>query len=486
MGLVSGAFKFSIATWINAILYFVFLLVGPILLRQAEGLYADFGIFYDASMTLMNLAMLGLDHAYIRFFHNPPKGIKDERSLAGVCLGFSLGSVVALALAVNLAFPRLVTDVFFSGVNINWRIGVYLFANVFLLVLARYFNITYRMQQNTRMYTIQTVLLQFFSRMFFIFGAFFTLSLESLVLTNLAGLGAFVVIFFLLQRRSMLPDKVEAKKGSLGPLFKYGVPLVPTAIFQYFNALVAKVYVKDRMGAVESDVYTFVSYLSLALGIIQTGFATFWSAFIFGNYKTEQQKIIKAHDFLMFLIMALMAALIFLQPLIFWFFGLLNANNALGAPIFGLMLFAPMLLIISETTVYGINIAKKTYFDTIAIAISVGVNFALCLVLIPRLGMAGAAMAGAVSGAAMFLFRTPIAQRFYKTMDSQARTYLSLGVMAVLCCVSYLFASAPAVVMLAAGAAIVYYCVVYRAQLKRCLSLAREILRSIFKRKSGA
>ncbi len=474
---IVSVFKFSIATWVNAVIYGVSLILVSFVLDSA--VFGVFDLFITASTTLMNLVMLGLDHAYIRFYNEPPSGTKDEKQLSAACMLLSLLSLLVFSVLIIFIFPTETSNLFFRD---NYPLLItMLCVNTLFLVVTRYFNITYRMQHNVLMYTIQSILLQFFTRIFFLVGALIDPSLNTIVLFNVLGLGLFAVVFFVIQKKSMLPKRIDFQKKAYSPLLKYGLALAPTNIMLWVNSLFSRVFVNAIMGAAEQGVYSFISYMSLALGIIQGGFATFWSAFIFKNYKNEQQKIIKVHDFLTFIILSLMAALIAFQPIIFLIIG---PSYRSGISIFGATLFAPMLLIISETTVYGIAIAKKTYFDTIGMGLSVGINILLCFLLVPTTGMFGASLAGAVSGLAMFIFRTIVAQKFYKSVANLKKTAVSLSLMWVLVVVCFVLSDLQFVISLLAVLLIAYYILVYKNEFKYCLKTAINIFKNITKKES--
>lgn len=478
VSLVGSIFKFSIATWLNAVMLVAVIFIANYALRDAEGAFGMYNLFYTATMTVMNIAMLGLDHAYIRFYNEPPKGIKDSRQLAAACMLFSTVSLFALSLLCCLAFPGWVSAIFFEGQSSHTRLVLFICVSAFFQLVTRYFNITYRMQHNVKMYSLQSVLLQFFSRAFYLFGIFINKNIETFIWFNVVGLGVFVLVFFLLQRRSMLPEKVSFAPTAYRPLLQYGVALAPNTVIQWVNQFFTLSIVNRFLGGGALDVITFLSYVSMALGIIQAGFSTFWSAFIFGHYRTEQRKIRRVHDYLTFIMLSLMTVIIMAQPLIFAVFSTYKA----GAPLLGLMTYAPMLLIISETTVYGILISKKSYFDSIGMAISLAVTVALCLWLVPQYGLLGIAVATAAAGIAMFVFRTVIAQRYYKSMDNPAKTAVSLLLMLALCIVSWLCAGQWYIVSGVALALLCYYLIVYRGELRRCFDIAKEVLASLRKK----
>ena len=476
ISLVTSIFKFSIATWVNAAIYGISLILASFLL--APDVYGPFDLFISASNTLMTIAALGLDHSYIRFYHEPPEGAKDSRNLASMCMTISMSALFAFSLIITLVFPRQISYLFFNGVYYP-RLIVLLCVNALFLLLARYFTITYRMRQDTKMYTLQSVLLQFFTRMFFLVGALVKPDLDTIVAFNVFGLGIFSLAYFLIQRKTMLPKKAEYSKEAFPPLLKYGIALAPSSVLTYINTLFSRIYVNGRLGDLKLGIYSMASTVTLALSIIQSGFATFWSAFIFENYKTEQKKIIRIHDYLMFAVMVLMCLLIMFQHVIFL---ILGSGYREGETIFAILLISPMLSIIAETTVYGIEIAKKTYYDAIGMALSVGGNIIFCLLFVDKYGMFGAALSLALSSLLMFIFRSVLGQHFYKSIGYPVKTIMSLLIIFILCVIAYLFASKPLFVSLAALIVMTGYCIIYGEQFRRCFALAKQILGMLTKK----
>ena len=64
----------------------------------------------------------------------------------------------------------------------------------------------------------------------------------------------------------------------------------------------------------------------------------------------------------------------------------------------------------------GITISKKTYWTTLIYLFSALANIALCFVLIPPLGISGAAMASALSAILTLLLRTAVGERYYRAI----------------------------------------------------------------------
>ncbi|MEG0091658.1 MAG: hypothetical protein RSA20_07545 [Oscillospiraceae bacterium] len=127
------------------------------------------------------------------------------------------------------------------------------------------------------------------------------------------------------------------------------------------------------------------------------------------------------HDYLTFLMVEFFCVLVAFEDIIFI---VLGPNYRQGIEIFPIMLLVPIFLIISETTVYGISIAKKPIYDTIGIGLSVVSNIGFCYLLAPQYKLYGVCLGLSLSNIVMFLFRTFVAQRFYASIPSVKRTTL--------------------------------------------------------------
>ena len=412
-------FKYSIATWINFLIYGFSLLIVAWFVDPE--VYGPVDIFISTSTLFMNVCILGLDNSFIRFFNEPPAPL-DKDKLFGACFGVSSLFLFLTAVITCVFFPQKALKIFFTDPLNNIYLAL-LFLNAFMSMIGRYVNILYRMDGNIKLYTLESVAMQFFSKLFFLVGVIFSATFKNLVLWELAGMALFSICFLIpnIKRVSFSPAVLFSKANRR--LLPYGLALAPTAVMLWLNSLFSKVYISKTIGNGPAGVFSMVSLLSNVVALIQAGFATFWSAFIYANYKQEQEKIKQVHDYLTLLIARFLCLILAFEDIIFFVLG--PAYRA-GMAVFPIMLLVPVYSIVSETTVYGISIAKKPVYDTIGIAISVLANIGFCMLLAPKFGLYGVCIALALANIAMFLFRTIIRQRFYVSIVSPLRTAISL------------------------------------------------------------
>ncbi len=469
VSLLVSILKYSIATVINFLIYGISLLLVAWLVDPA--VWGQVDIFISTSTLFMNICILGLDQSFIRFFNEPPHPL-DKHSLFGACFGLSTLVLIATCAISCLFFPQQVLGIFFTEKMGTVYLAM-LFLNAFMAMIGRYLNILYRMEGSIKLYTLESVAMQFFSKMFYLVAVFLNPTFENMVIWFTGGMCLFAFIFLWPNRSYVTFSPAVLFSKANRHILPYGLALAPTAIMLWLNSLFSKIYISKTIGNGPAGVFSMVSLLSNVVAIIQAGFATFWSAFIYANYKTEQEKIKQVHDYLTFLIVEFLCVLLAFEDVIFFFLG---PDYRSGMAVFPVMLLVPVFSIIAETTVYGISIAKKPIHDTIGIALSVICNILFCMLLAPKFGLYGVCIALAGANIVMFIYRTVIAQSYYRSIVSFKRTVLVILVMFALvfaaCVLNNNFVAKLAVSL----AGMVVYIVIYRRQLISAIELAKEII----------
>lgn len=331
------------------------------------------------------------------------------------------------------------------------------------------------MDGNIKLYTLESVAMQFFSKMFYLVAVLINPSFENLVLWTVLGMSAFAFVFLWPNRSSLSFSADVLFSKANRRLLPYGLALAPTAVMLWLNSLFSKVYISKTIGEGPAGVFSMVNLLSNVVALIQAGFATFWSAFIYANYKTEQEKIKHVHDYLTFLIVEFLCLIIAFEDIIFF---ILGRQYRSGILVFPIMLLVPVFSIISETTVYGISIAKKPIYDTIGIGLSVVCNIIFCMIMAPVWGIWGVCIALAGANVVMFLFRTIIAQHFYQSILSPRRTAGVLALMFVIVTGGCMFSNNFVIKFIICIAGMAAYVVIYRRQLLSAVELIKELLAS--------
>ncbi|HWG55773.1 MAG TPA: oligosaccharide flippase family protein [Gaiellaceae bacterium] len=208
---------------------------------------------------------------------------------------------------------------------------------------------------------------------------------------------------------------LEFSRPLLREMNRFGIPLVPAAL-----ALIA-VNFSDRFFLVhlasleEVGLYEIGVRIASAMVLLLTAFRMAWPAFAYSIDDDAEAK--RTYAFVLTYLVAvaswLALALGLLAP---WLVRLLTqpefyAGERVVAPLaFGGMAYAAYIVM-----AIGVGRAKRTQFNWLITGAAALVNVALNLVLIPRYGMMGAAVATVAAYAVMFVAMTWYAQRVFPT-----------------------------------------------------------------------
>ncbi|MDD4851152.1 MAG: hypothetical protein PHO10_10720 [Gemmiger sp.] len=473
---IGSVMKYSVATYLGFGITGAALVLKGILPAESYGIPVTF-MTYTAS--LMNLGILGLDQALLRFYHEPPAG-HTGRQLFAACTRLSALFMLALGLICSLLFASPLTHALgFDAVGP--AVVPLLFLNAVLYMLVRYLNVLLRLEDNVRAYTAETLWMQGCFNLFYLLPGFFTSSALVFIMAAIASFGCVILAFWFKarQRQSAPPPLSKAhRQGIYRTLVPYGLALAPAQILFSLSSGICLSFIMLYGGEREQGLFAFAYSLAQLVTAIQAGFSTYWGPYIYSHYREEQARIARVHDILNLLIFAFFCLLIMLEDVIFWVF----PTKAACLPILPLLMLAVVFNILCEGTVYGNSIARKPYHDTIGIAIGAAVNVGLCLVLVPTRGMLGAALALAASNGAMFLYRTVLGQYYYRTIPSYAKTLsgflLAFGVTGI----GTFFAGNFLLKFLLTGGILVVYASLYRAELRKLVTMGLGILRGLRKR----
>ena len=475
-GFVSSIFKYSISTFANIGIFGAAILLTGLFIPT--GVNNQISLFTTWTNSIMTIAILGLDQSLIRFYFEAPAHLS-KNGLFRVCFYFSS----AVLLVGGAVCSTLLLGPIYNGLGF-WAVGRWviplLFVNAFFYMVARYFNVLYRMEGNIRIYTTQSILMQFFYKLFYILGFVFggQNPVPAMVLCSVLGLGAFALVFSFMRRDVLRPRPAEFTRGAYAAVLPYGLAVAPTAVMVTFNASLSQSVLTHQLGSDLAGTYGFAYTLSNIVTMVQGGFAGFWGPYMFANYKTEQPRIKRVHNYLNLVILCFFAALVAFEDILF----LIMPDYAAVQPIFPLMMLSAVFTILCETTVYGNAIARRPIFDTIGIGISFATNILFVVLLAPRFGLYGAAVAITLANFLMFLFRTLTAQRLYASIQTPAKTTLAIVLAVALCAAGTVFAAQFVAKLLCSAAAILLFCLLYRQEFTHLWRLGLSMVKSLLHR----
>src|SRR5699024_4158121 len=135
---------------------------------------------------------------------------------------------------------------------------------------------------------------------------------------------------------------------------------------------------------------------------------------------------------------------------------------------------------IRDRNVTGVQTCALPIFG---IAIGAASNFVLCSVLVPSMGLTGAALSIAASNGLAFLYRTVTGQMYYRTIPSFAKTVSGFLLAFAVTVAGTLLLQHFVLKFLLVGTILFIYCILYRTQLIKLWQMGLGILRSILSKK---
>ncbi len=460
---------FSLNTWIG---FAIGLIASPIATRLfSVDEMGKLNMFSLYASLFAATAYLGLDQAYVRFFREPPAG-STSKGLFTFCASSSLtfGLVAAL---IALPFWRGVS----AQVATQPDMVVYLCLVVYSLCLIafRYLSLSYRMEQNARLYTIQGVMQVLLTKIVYLTIAFRSAQAKLSIVMLTLLMAAFTLAFAFVQRRRV--DRhflTQVNAPFLKEVGAYAAPLIPLAIMSWLNNSVSVLVLRNLMSVAAVGVYTSGLVLASTINLIQTGFNTYWAPYVYENYqRNDQRRFFTVHRLMACLLTGFGLTMTLLQAPVYLLLGPAFRGSAVYFPF---LFLTPISYCLSETTGMGIGIAKKSYWNTLIFMISALVSLGLSYLLIPLWQDAGAAMAAAGGAMVALGIRTLVGERYYKAIASYRYLGYSLGLMLLAAVANYALSANAVVKYIALAAIYALALYLFRREIATLLTTARQLL----------
>lgn len=463
--------SFSVVTWISFALGF---LSSPIATRLFEP--AELGkvtMFLTYTNLMASICYLGLDQLMVRFFRQPPEGVS-RKALFTFCLGIAALASLLMTAVLCLLWQRLSI-----GVTGEPSLGIFLCLCLFSFaqVVFRFIAVLYRMEQNVVLYTIHGVLQVFITKLAYLSMGFASGRGEPAVILLTVLMVVFSLTFLFFQRKSLSFSSLkEINKPFLKESVRFALPLVPLAFLDWLNNNVNVVALESLLGLDAAAIFASALGLAATINLVKAGFNTYWAPYVLDNYDSQNGRFYTVHRMIACLLTLFGLTITLLQAPVFLLLGRSYRSSAVFLPF---LFLSPICFCLGETTDLGITIAKKTHWTTIIFLITSILNLALCYLLIPSLGMTGAAMASAFTAVVVLFLRTAVGQHYYKAIDSWKYIFLCVGLMLIASFGNLLLKDEPvikyALLIVLEGLA----CLLFLPELKTLLVTVRDLLKGL-------
>lgn len=462
---IKNALKYSIPTVVSAMISIIII---PIITRiyPADD-YGKISMFYSVGVMMASIFTFGLASACVRFFYEPVSGTTKEQTFNYT---FFVGIITDLIIGV-------IAVLFFSK-----NAGRYLFGENNRTALIAFFiyiasTILYRIQSNysrlsfdSKKYNIQQVSYIIVNKVLFVFAAIWSTKYSYSIYIITALLAVQVLIFGRIgfRIRFDIPPRKARKQ-----LLSFAFPLLPTDIAVMLNNSSAKLLLSYYGDFTSLGIISMATNVANTFNLVSNAFSVYWGPFMYANYKKEQKMIQTIHNVMEY-VSILMVGLIFIFQNVIYL--ILGNEYKESQPYFLLIMLMPIQLLICETTSYGINISKKTYFSFIISSISCLINVGIGYFLYPYFGSIAMAYGIATSAIIQMILKTIIAQKYYVSIKSLWQTMFGILTISIICVLNTLVYSDFRIRLLIGVAVLLISTIVYRKELKGGMVLIKNFI----------
>ena len=206
---------------------------------------------------------------------------------------------------------------------------------------------------------------------------------------------------------------LQFDRSLLREMNRFGVPLIPTALFLWVTNFSDRLFLVRLADTTEVGLYSVGVRIASAMVLLLTAFRLAWPAFAYSIEDEREARRTYAYvlTYLVLLTTWVATGLALLSP---WIVDWITAPAfAESSRVVGPLAFAAVAFGAYIVVVIGVGRARRTQFNWVVTGAAAAVNIALNLILIPRYGMMGAAVATIAAYVTMFAGMAWWAQRIY-------------------------------------------------------------------------
>lgn len=399
---------FSIGPVAGAALSFLTIPLTTLFIRPEE--YGKAGLFLLLQSLIGSFLFLGIDQAYTRDYHEARDKTTFFQNALLIPLGFAL-----LLFLITLLMPQWIAQTLFG--QKNQLLAAVLFGlMIVFMVLERFILLSLRMQEKALEYSLLNIFVKFTVLVLtLIFVLWVRRDFLAVVYSTILGQIAGDCYLLIRYRQLFNLRHFALDRALLGAMLRFGLPiLIATSLSGLLNGF-NRIALRLWSDFAQLGIFTATVKIAALLAIIQTSFTTFWVPTAYRWFSEGR----KAADFQqvsegVLLILSVLASLIFIfKNLIV---ALLSAHYADTRLLIGFLCLQPLIYTLSETTGLGIVFSKRSTLSIWVSVIALIPGLLLNILLVPRWGAVGAAIATAVSYLFFFAARSYFSARCWQRL----------------------------------------------------------------------
>lgn len=407
----------------NIFVLIVSLITTPIITNiLSPNEYGKVSLFITFCNVVSLMVLAGMDQVYMRFYYEKSE---NKYNLLKHILNYIFKSFCIFLIIIFL-FRNIISKFILGYESISVLLMIIL--NIITLVFMRIGFCSIRMQQKGKLYSYSQIVGKvIYILAIFIFYYIYKDNYKTLVFTMLST--NICITLFL-----MYVDRYNIRKSILYKCdydykfkdkIKFGLPFVFSAAFIWIFKSSDTIIIKAYNGHEEVGIYSIAFSLIGVVNIIQSTFMNFWTPIANEAFEKNPKNtdfFVRINDMVVYLMFIVCSSIVILKDCIHLILGQEYYQAVYLLPF---LIFIPLMSVISETTVQGINFKKSSKYHTYISIICALINIILNIVLVKIFSLQGAAIATAISYFIYFYLRTKISINLYPVKFNLNKFYIS-------------------------------------------------------------
>lgn len=413
--ILNNILKYSFAIWISFLISIISL---PFITRLLEPeLYGQYTLIISLSMFLMNLLLMGGDQAIHRYY---------EKFSLSIFKNFFVTIFILLLPMLALTIISL-NALNFTNISLSMLLILILLSSG--LALLRVAEQVFRIINSFKRYTFQIIFYAFLSKILILPLLYFTKDFNLFLIflasvTFIYGLFSFIM----LDSKILGNQRSSLSLSNFKQILSFSFPLMVSAQLYLLKDLIPRflLYLKDDLFSLGmfSAAYSLVSLL----GVFQAGFIAFYGPYFYKNYKINKEYINNIHHiFTALMILIASVLIVFSNELVY----LIGPDFKNAEYHFVILVISPVLIAISETFVYCINVTNNTRVHLNISIISLVVSLFTFITFYQLYGGFAASLSILFSSIVFLLLRYYYANKFLPMFSDFIKTLFSIFLLIV-------------------------------------------------------
>lgn len=400
--------------------------------------YAMYGLLNTFVTALVTFISFGYDQSYGRFYYK--HGYTQKRFLFE-SLKVPLILFVVVSLVILEPTHTVLNGVFGEELGIATTLVLLLY--VFFSFVHRFSHVTARMEEHAWNYIGSNMLAKggfvLLVLLVFVFlknVGFYWLVLSFLLTSFAAVLVNLCVLRTVSDNVSPADEKVKNRE-----LLRYGFPFMIDNVFVMVIPIIEKILIRELASWDVLSIFTAASIFQTVVLILTNTISNVWNPIVYKHYENEKKFKPILHDFGLATVIVMLVGLAACILLRRWLVLLLNEAYYSVYLIVPSVFFTSCYHILMIVYSVGVNInKKKTYHLMISPALQAVVSVTLCFILVPKMGLLGAAIASLASLVVSKTYRILVGIKLYNTGTAEWKSVL-LCIVGVIASVTSMFFS---------------------------------------------